>query len=33
LFLTIWYADLIKDLEEHFRLQWQFEVQLAAKMK
>jgi hypothetical protein len=32
-FLTLWYAGLIKDLGEHFRLQWQFEDQLVAKMK
>lgn len=32
-FITYWYADLIKDLEEHFRLQWQFEDQMVAEMK
>jgi len=32
-FITIWYADLIKDFEEHFRLQWQFEDQMIAEMK
>ncbi|HEY3421283.1 MAG TPA: hypothetical protein VGK23_12100 [Methanomassiliicoccales archaeon] len=32
-FITYWYTDLIKDLEEHFRLQWQFEDQLRAHMK
>lgn len=31
-FLTVWYAGLIKDLGEHFRLQWQFEDQLVAEM-
>ncbi len=32
-FITFWYTDLIKDLEEHFKLQWQFEDQIAAHMK
>jgi hypothetical protein len=32
-FITFWYTDLIKDLEEHFRLQWQFEDQIASEMK
>jgi hypothetical protein len=32
-FITYWYTDLIKDLEEHFKLQWQFEDQLVAHMK
>ena len=32
-FITFWYTDLIKDLEEHFRLQWQFEDQLVSEMK
>ena len=32
-FITLWYTDLIKDLEEHFRLQWQFEDQIMAHMK
>ena len=31
--ITFWYADLIKDLEEHFKLQWQFEDQIMAQMK
>jgi hypothetical protein len=32
-FITFWYTDLIKDLEEHFRLQWQFEDQIVSEMK
>ena len=32
-FITYWYTDLIKDLEEHFKAQWQFEDQLVAQMK
>jgi hypothetical protein len=32
-FITFWYTDLIKDLEEHFKLQWQFEDQLVSHMK
>jgi len=32
-FITFWYTDLIKDLEEHFKLQWQFEDQLIAQMR
>lgn len=32
-FITFWYTDLIKDLEEHFTLQWQFEDQLVREMK
>jgi len=32
-FITFWYTDLIKDLEEHFTLQWQFEDQIVAEMK
>ncbi len=32
-FITFWYTDLIKDLEEHFKLQWQFEDQIVSEMK
>ncbi len=32
-FITFWYTDLIKDFEEHFKLQWQFEDQIVAEMK
>jgi hypothetical protein len=32
-FITFWYTDLIKDLEEHFKLQWQFEDQIVNEMK
>lgn len=32
-FITFWYTDLIKDLEEHFKLQWQFEDQLMVHMR
>ncbi len=32
-FITFWYTDLIKNLEEHFRLQWQFEDQLVSEMR
>ncbi|MGD0817596.1 MAG: hypothetical protein ABR986_04275 [Methanomassiliicoccales archaeon] len=31
-FITYWYTDLIKDLEEHFKLQWQFEDQMVSEM-
>jgi hypothetical protein len=33
LFLIYWYYVLIKDLNEHFRAQWQFEDQIATQMK
>ena len=32
-FITFWYTNLIKDLEEHFKLQWQFEDQIVNEMK
>jgi hypothetical protein len=33
LFLIYWYYVLIKDLNDHFGAQWQFEDQIAAQMK
>ena len=32
-FITFWYTDLIKDLEGHFKLQWQFEDQIVTGME